>query len=109
MRERTALISGIGIGGATLAYWLGKFGFTPTLVEQAPRPRTGGYVIDFWGRGYDIAEKMGLVPDLKAEGYDVRELRIVDASGRRIGGFGVYVFGPPAAATSASRAPTWRG
>ncbi|MGB7099551.1 MAG: FAD-binding domain [Xanthobacteraceae bacterium] len=92
MRERTALISGIGIAGATLAYWLGKFGFTPTLVEQAPRPRTGGYVIDFWGRGYDIAEKMGLMPELRAEGYDVRELRIVDANGRRIGGFGVDVF-----------------
>ncbi|MGO9699317.1 MAG: FAD-binding domain [Xanthobacteraceae bacterium] len=92
MHGRTALISGIGIAGATLAYWLGQFGFTPTLVEQAPRPRTGGYVIDFWGRGYDIAEKMGLVPELKGEGYDIRELRIVDASGRRIGGFGVDVF-----------------
>ncbi len=92
MHERTALISGIGIAGATLAYWLGKFGFTPTLVEQAPRPRTGGYVIDFWGRGYDIAEKMGLVPGLRAKGYHIRELRIVDANGRRIGGFGVDVF-----------------
>ena len=89
---RSILISGIGIAGATMAYWLGKYGFTPTLVECAPRFRDGGYVVDFWGRGYDIAERMGLVPGLKDEGYDIRELRIVDARGRRISGFGVEVF-----------------
>jgi len=90
--QRTALICGAGIAGATLAYWLGKAGINATLVERAPRPRTGGYIIDFWGRGYDIAEKMGLLPELKAAGYDVRELRIVNAKGRRVGGFGVDVF-----------------
>ena len=92
MSQRTALICGAGIAGATLAYWLGKAGINATLVERAPRPRTGGYIIDFWGRGYDIAEKMGLLPELKAAGYDVRELRIVNAKGRRVGGFGVDVF-----------------
>ena len=92
MRQQTVLISGIGIAGATLAYWLGQFGLAPTLVERAARPRTGGYIIDFWGRGYDIAERMGLVPELRKEGYDVRELRIVDTKGKRVGGFGVDVF-----------------
>ena len=92
MRQQTVLISGIGIAGATLAYWLSQFGFAPTLVERAAQPRTGGYIIDFWGRGYDIAERMGLVPGLRAEGYDVRELRIVNAKGKRVGGFGVDVF-----------------
>lgn len=92
MQERSILISGIGIAGATLAYWLGKFGLTPTLVERAPDLRSGGYVIDFWGPGYDIAERMGIVPELKTEGYDTRELRIVNAKGRRVGGFGVEVF-----------------
>ncbi len=91
-QKRRILISGIGIAGATLAYWLAKYGFAPTLVERAPQFRDGGYVIDFWGRGYDIAERMGLLPGLRAEGYDVRELRIVDGAGRRVGGFGVEVF-----------------
>lgn len=58
------LISGAGIAGPTLAYWLLKYGFEPTLIEQAPELRTGGYVIDFWGAGFDIAERMGLVPDI---------------------------------------------
>ncbi len=61
MQTKTVLISGIGIGGPTLAFWLKAAGFAPTLVERAPGLRTGGYVIDFWGLGYDIAERMGLL------------------------------------------------
>jgi 2-polyprenyl-6-methoxyphenol hydroxylase-like FAD-dependent oxidoreductase len=71
---------------------LRKYGFAPTLVESAPALRTGGYVIDFWGIGYDIAEKMGLLPDIARVGYRVQELRIVDDHGRRLSGFGVQVF-----------------
>lgn len=92
VQNRSVLISGIGVAGPTLAYWLGNSGFRPTLVEQAPRLRAGGYVIDFWGRGYDVAERMELLTDLKSEGYVVEELRFVDAQGRRQGGFGVEVF-----------------
>jgi len=44
------LISGAGIAGPTLAYWLAHYGFTPTIVEKAPRLRTGGYIIDFGER-----------------------------------------------------------
>ena len=92
MQERTVLISGIGIAGPTLAYWLLRYGFRPTLVERAPRLRSGGYIIDFWGLGYDIAERMGLLPLLAAQGYHVRELRFVNAQNRRVGGFDVDVF-----------------
>jgi 2-polyprenyl-6-methoxyphenol hydroxylase-like FAD-dependent oxidoreductase len=82
----------VGIAGPTLAFWLRKYGFAPTLVESAPDLRTSGYVIDFWGLGYDIAEKMGLLPDIAHIGYHVQELRIVDDGGRRLSGFGVQVF-----------------
>jgi 2-polyprenyl-6-methoxyphenol hydroxylase-like FAD-dependent oxidoreductase len=75
-----------------VAYWLERFGFAPTLLERAPTLRSGGYVIDFWGLGYDIAEKMGLLPRLRSAGYSVKELRIVDARGDRISGFGTKVF-----------------
>src|SRR5215471_8792593 len=85
------LISGAGIAGPTLAFWLRKYGFRPTLVESAPALRASGYVIDFWGLGYDIAEKMGLLPDIARVGYHVNELRIVDDHGRRLSGFGIQV------------------
>ena len=88
----TVLISGAGIAGPTLAWWLTRYGFRCTLVERAPAPRQGGYVIDFWGKGYDIAEKMGLAPQLERDGYHVKEVRLLDHEGHRAGGFGVEVF-----------------
>ena len=92
MRNKTVLISGAGIAGPTLAYWLKAAGLVPTLVEQAPALRSGGYVIDFWGLGYDIAERMGVAGAADRTGYHVRELRIVDARGERVTGFGTGVF-----------------
>jgi 2-polyprenyl-6-methoxyphenol hydroxylase-like FAD-dependent oxidoreductase len=91
-KNPSVLISGIGIAGPTLAYWLEENRFKATLVERAASPREGGYVIDFWGVGYDIAERMGILPDLKALGYDVGEVRFVDRNGRRVGGFDAKVF-----------------
>ena len=47
MSTKTVLISGAGIAGPTLAFWLKAGGFEPTLVERAPALRVGGYVVDF--------------------------------------------------------------
>lgn len=49
------LIVGAGIAGSTLAYWLQRAGHEPTLLERAPTLRRGGYLIDFWGTGFDVA------------------------------------------------------
>lgn len=87
------LISGAGIAGPTLAFWLKAAGLEPTLIERAPGLRTGGYVIDFWGLGYDIAERMGLLAEINRDGYHVQDMRIVDDAGRRLAGFGTKVFG----------------
>jgi len=91
------LISGAGIAGPTLAYWLLQYGMNPTIVEQAPALRTGGYVIDFWGAGFDIAERMRLSEEIKNSGYRVQEVRIVNEEGERVAGF------PAAAFTRATR------
>ncbi len=81
------LISGAGIAGPTLAYWLARYRFTPTILETAPRLRTGGYVIDFWGAGYDVAERMGLLPEISGKGYVVQEVRAVARGGQRLAEF----------------------
>lgn len=86
-------INGAGIAGPTLAWWLAEFGHEPVLVEHAPAPRKGGYVVDFWGLGYDIVEKMGLIDEILARGYQVGEVRFVDDRGRRRGGFDAKLFG----------------
>src|SRR6476660_6238488 len=78
------LIVGAGIAGPTLAYWLLRAGHEPTLVESAPELRRGGYLVDFWGAGFDVAERMGIVPQLRDRGYVFREARAVDRHGHRI-------------------------
>jgi 2-polyprenyl-6-methoxyphenol hydroxylase-like FAD-dependent oxidoreductase len=86
-------INGVGIAGPTLAYWLRRAGHDVLLIEEAPALRTGGYVVDFWGLGYDIAERMGLIPQIKELGYQVREVRFVGQDGRKTGGFPAGIFG----------------
>lgn len=80
------------MAGPTLAYWLRVGGFQPTLIEHAPAVRNGGYVVDFWGLGYDIADRMGLENELNRVGYHIGEMRIVNDRGGRIAGFGTKVF-----------------
>src|SRR5688572_16066674 len=80
-------ISGIGIAGPALAYWLLRDGHAVTLVEKAPAFRSGGYIIDFWGLGYDLAERMGILAQVLASGYHVRRVQLIDARGGQIGGF----------------------
>lgn len=82
-------ISGAGIAGPAFAHWMHRAGHEVTLIEAAPRFRTGGYVIDFWGLGYDIAEKMGIEADIRKVGYQVREVRAVGADGRTRASLGV--------------------
>jgi len=74
-------ISGAGVAGAALAYWLHRTGHTPTLIEQAPEFRTGGYMIDFWGVGYQVAKRMGIEDAIRAAGYQIEWLRSVGSRG----------------------------
>src|SRR5574338_27897 len=81
------LIVGAGIAGPTLAYWLLRAGHRPTLVERAPELRRGGYLIDFWGAGFEVADRMGIVPELLERGYTPREARQVKRDGTRMCSF----------------------
>jgi 2-polyprenyl-6-methoxyphenol hydroxylase-like FAD-dependent oxidoreductase len=80
-------INGAGIAGGCLAYWLERSGHHVVLIEKAPQFRTGGYAVDFWGAGYTVAERMGILPEVRAHGYTFREVRDVDKRGREVGGF----------------------
>lgn len=82
-------INGTGVAGPTLAYWLRRFGHDPVLFEKAPAPRTGGYVIDFWGLGFEIADRMGLLPTLLDRAYKMEHLSMVDAKGHEVAGMDV--------------------
>ena len=85
MNNRNILISGAGIAGTTLAFWLKKFGFNPTIIEIAPKLREGGYAIDFMGAGYDVAERMDIVTKLKKVDIDFSKLSFVDKNNKEKG------------------------
>ncbi len=80
------VICGAGIAGLALAQRLAGHGWEVTVVEEAPGPRTNGYMIDFFGLGYDAAEKMGVLPRLQELGYKLTGARSVDNAGRRRAG-----------------------
>lgn len=82
-------INGTGIAGPTLAYWLRRFGHEPVLFEKAPALRAGGYIVDFWGLGYELADRMGILPDLRQRCYLMQRLRMVDANGHEVAGMDV--------------------
>lgn len=81
------VVCGAGIAGLALAHRLDAYGMEVTLLDKAPGPHTGGYMIDFFGPGYDAAEAMGLLPRLRELGYDVTEVAYIDEHGRRRAGF----------------------
>ncbi|HEY9775993.1 MAG TPA: FAD-dependent monooxygenase [Planktothrix sp.] len=92
MSARTVLISGAGIAGSALAHWLLQCGFTPVIVERADSFREGGYIMDFWGVGFDAAERMNLISDLRDRSYHPTEVKLLDNQSRRTGGFCTEIF-----------------
>lgn len=83
MNERI-LISGASIAGPTLAYWLARYGFAPTVIERAPRLREGGNGVDVRGQAIDVAERMGIMPQIRAAAADVIGMSFVDAANRSV-------------------------
>ncbi|HET8963136.1 MAG TPA: FAD-dependent monooxygenase [Chitinophagales bacterium] len=85
INNKNILISGAGIAGTALAFWLKKFGFNPILIEIAPKLREGGYAIDFMGAGYDVAVKMGITDELKKVDINFSKLKLVDKNDQEKG------------------------
>ena len=77
------LISGAGIAGPAMAYWLRRYGFEPTVVEVAPEPRPGGQTIDIRGVARDVVDRMGLMPAIRDVQMHEKGLEYVRANGRR--------------------------
>ncbi len=84
-------INGCGIAGPTLAWWLRHHGHVPVLFERASEPRRGGYLVDFWGTGFEVAERMGILPALRRDSYAMERIRTVTARGRTTSSIGVDV------------------
>lgn len=75
------LISGGGIAGLTIALLLKKIGYEPFIVERTSELRAEGYMMDFFGTGWDVAERIGLLSEFKKIQYPIETMEFVNAHG----------------------------
>jgi 2-polyprenyl-6-methoxyphenol hydroxylase-like FAD-dependent oxidoreductase len=83
-KNKNILISGASIAGPTLAYWLKRYGFTPTVIERAPYLREGGYPVDVRHEAVQVARLMGISSRLQQEKTYLGEISFVNERHQRI-------------------------
>jgi 2-polyprenyl-6-methoxyphenol hydroxylase-like FAD-dependent oxidoreductase len=83
MAAPTVLISGAGIAGPALAFWLNKCGYRVTIVEVADGVRPGGQTVDLRGAGGDVVERMGLMGQMRERSLEQRGVAWIKSDGRR--------------------------
>ena len=82
--NRNILISGAGVTGLALAYWLDRAGFAVTLVERSPAFRRGGQAVDVRGVALDVLKAMGLHCEADALRTRSKGMSTLDAHGNEV-------------------------
>ncbi|MGW5234382.1 FAD-dependent monooxygenase [Streptomyces nodosus] len=78
------LVSGAGVAGPVLAYWLTRHGFSVTVVERAPALRkTGGHAVDLFRPAMNISEKMGVLPSVEERATGTNRMTVHREGSRR--------------------------
>jgi len=83
MPQPTVLISGAGVAGPALAFWLHRNGFRVVVVEVSPGIRPGGQTVDLRGVARQVVDRMGLLEDMTQRSLEQRGAAWVKADGSR--------------------------
>ncbi|CAI7666010.1 unnamed protein product [Penicillium discolor] len=83
MAPMKILISGAGITGNSLAFWLSKLGHNVTIIERSPFLRASGLQIDLRSHGVEVMKRMGLEQAFKAHSIPEQGMQIVNKAGKR--------------------------
>jgi len=78
------LISGASVAGTAAAYWLGRHGYSVTVVERYRGPRPGGQAIDVRGPALSVLERMGLLAAAQKRKTQIRGSSVVDRDGNEL-------------------------
>lgn len=81
------LISGAGIAGTVLAYWLGKNDFDVVVVERSKANNESGQIIDVEGPAQEIVKRMDVMEKIRSKITHVAGIRFVDDSNREFAKF----------------------
>ena len=76
------IISGGGIAGAVLAYWLGKHGLQVVVVERSLSDNQSGQIIDVEGPSQEIVKRMGVLEEIRSKVTHEAGIRFLDDSSR---------------------------
>lgn len=83
MTQPTVVISGAGIAGPALAFWLRRNGYRVIVVEIGPGLRPGGQTVDLRGAGGGVVERMRLIDEVRARALEQRGAAWVRSDGTR--------------------------
>lgn len=78
------LVSGASVAGAATAFWLGRHGFSVTVVERHRGPRPGGQAIDVRGPALTVLERMGLLGAAQKRKTQIQGSSVVDRDGNEL-------------------------
>lgn len=78
------LVSGASVAGAATAFWLGRHGFSVTVVERRRGPRPGGQAIDVRGPALTVLERMGLLGAAQKRRTQIQGSSVVDRDGNEL-------------------------
>ena len=74
------LISGAGIAGPTLAWFLARTGASITIVEKMPSMRATGQNIDISGCAITVVKKMGLLDEVRRWNTTEKGTQLIDTT-----------------------------
>lgn len=77
------LISGAGIAGNALAFWLTRLGHDVTVVERHPVLRASGLQLDLRSHGIEVLRRMGLEQAFRTKSAPERGMQVVDSTGKQ--------------------------
>lgn len=84
MTCRSVLISGAGIAGPVVAFWLAEAGWEVTVVERAEQLRTSGYPVDIRGAAVEVVDRMGLSHQMAANRHRHVPMDFLTPGGHRM-------------------------
>lgn len=76
------IVSGGGIAGLALAYWLDRIGASTLVIERAPCFQALGHYISLKGNGVEMARRMGIFDACQASAAPIDQTCMYTSTGR---------------------------
>jgi 2-polyprenyl-6-methoxyphenol hydroxylase-like FAD-dependent oxidoreductase len=76
------IVSGAGIAGLALAYWLDKLGASTLIIERSAHFQPLGHYISLKGNGVEVVRRMGILDACQARAAAIEETRMYTQRGR---------------------------